>query len=64
MAAPTKSREKTRVQALSQLRGVAEEVYMTDLAVEFLADCKANFFQVSMCLFIIVAFSCLRPSRC
>ena len=27
MAAPTKSREKTRVQALSQLRGVAEEVY-------------------------------------
>lgn len=26
MAAPTKSREKTRVQALSQLRGVAEEV--------------------------------------
>ena len=28
MVAPTKSREKTRVQALSQLRGVAEEVYV------------------------------------
>ena len=57
MAAPTKSREKTRVQALSQLRGVAEEVYVwQNWLWSFKRMVKPNF---SMQVFIFDFHKCI-----